>query len=441
LKWEGIWKEKSEIILEDIDILELDKKEYFLEKVFFEYFNNKNLDKKYWNKKDIKTLIEFVKWWNNWLRKKIISQINNYIYYTKSDKEFLKWENLEKLFFSWDNDDSLEKIDFFWNENFLDFYDKNKTEKIYICLENIVTERNKKIIFQPLYFIEVEIEEDSKEHFFTISISESNVSFNFFVEHYSKKLFKLQNKQEKDEWFQLEKDIDWLSIFKSKIDLYKSNIIKDFDQKNIKNNPYLISANDIWFIKWLLKEYQELIDKKDLSNISNTWLWIIFNESKFEKNNIDNLTRFTLLNNEQEKAVKQSLENKLSVIVWPPWTWKSQVVVNIMLNAYINNKTVLFASKNNTAVDTVLKKVSELNLSYYPFLRLWSKKSQEEWYPKIKNSLLQDTKTHYIDFKDLTRLQELIYNLEENIKDVENTYLKYFESYEKLELILNDYEE
>jgi len=287
----------------------------------------------------------------------------------------------------------------------------------------------------------VEIEEDSKEHFFTISISESNVSFNFFVEHYSKKLFKLQNKQEKDEWFQLEKDIDWLSIFKSKIDLYKSNIIKDFDQKNIKNNPYLISANDIWFIKWLLKEYQELIDKKDLSNISNTWLWIIFNESKFEKNNIDNLTRFTLLNNEQEKAVKQSLENKLSVIVWPPWTWKSQVVVNIMLNAYINNKTVLFASKNNTAVDTVLKKVSELNLSYYPFLRLWSKKSQEEWYPKIKNSLLQDTKTHYIDFKDLTRLQELIYNLEENIKDVENTYLKYFESYEKLELILNDYEE
>jgi hypothetical protein len=66
----------------------------------------------------------------------------------------------------------------------LDFYNKNKTEKIYICLENVITEKNKKLIFQPLYFIEVEIEENSKEHFFTISLSESNVSFNFFVEYY-----------------------------------------------------------------------------------------------------------------------------------------------------------------------------------------------------------------------------------------------------------------
>jgi len=112
-----------------------------------------------------------------------------------------------------------------------------------------------------------------------------------------------------------------------------------------------------------------------------------------------------------------------------------------MLNAYINNKTVLFASKNNTAVDTVLKKVSELNLSYHPFLRLGSKKAQEEWYPRIKNSLLQDTKTHYIDFQDITKIQNLILNLENSIKIVEENYLEYFESYEKLELILNDYEE
>lgn len=441
LKWQWIWKEKTENILENINNLEIKKKEYFLEKAFFHYINNKDWDKKYWNKKDIETLIEFIKWWNNSLRQKIISQINNYIFYTTSDKEYLKWENLRSLFFSWDNEDELEKIEFFWNDNFLDFYDKNKTEKIYICLENVITERNKKIFFQPLYFIEVEIEENSKEHFFTISIAESNVSFNFFVEYKWSKLFKLQNKQEKDEWFQLEKDIDWLSNFKSKIDLYKDNIVKDFEQENIKSNPCLISANDIWFIKWLLKEYQELIDKKDLSDIQNTWLWIIFNESKFEKNKMNNFTNFTYLNNEQQKAVKESLENKLSVIVWPPWTWKSQVVVNIILNAYINNKTILFASKNNTAVDTVLKKVSDLNLSYHPFLRLGSKKAQEEWYPKIKNSLLQNTKTYFVDFQDIVKFKKSILNLENNIKLVEKNYLEYFESYEKLELILNDYEE
>lgn len=260
------------------------------------------------------------------------------------------------------------------------------------------------------------------------------------MEYYSKKLFKLENKQEKNEWFELEKDIDWLSSFKSKIDLYKANLIQDFDKGKIIKQPCLISANDIWFIKWLLKEYQELIDTKDLSDIWNTGLWIIFNESNFTKNNIDQYTNFTLLNKEQRIAVKESLENKLSVIVWPPGTWKSQVVVNIMLNAYINNKTVLFASKNNTAVDTVLKKVAELNLSYYPFLRLWSKKAQDEWYPKIKNSLLQNTQTHRIDFQKITKLQESIWNLEKGIDTIENNYLRYFEEYEKLEIILNDYE-
>ncbi len=45
----------------------------------------------------------------------------------------------------------------------------------------------------------VVIEENVEEHFFTISISESNVAFNFFVEYYGKKLFKLENKQHKDE--------------------------------------------------------------------------------------------------------------------------------------------------------------------------------------------------------------------------------------------------
>ena len=440
LKWEWIWKEKSEIILENIDILELEDKEYFLKRCFQEYKNNKKWDTKYWNNKDIKTLIEFIKWGNNSLRQKTISKINNFIYYTNSDKEYLKWEDLENLFFSWDNDDWIEKVEFFWNDNFLDFYDKNKKEKIYICLENIRTERNKKEIFQPLYFIEVEIEENVEEHFFTISISESNVAFNFFVEYYGKKLFKLENKKEKDEWFELEKDIDWLSSFRSKIDLYKANIIKDFDKEKINKSPCLISANDIWFIKWLLKEYQELIENKDLSDIWNTGLWIIFNESSFTKNNISDYANFTLLNKEQSLAVKESLEKKLSVIVWPPWTWKSQVVVNIMLNAYINNKTVLFASKNNTAVDTVLKKVAELNLSYYPFLRLWSKNARDEWYPKIKSNLLQNTQTHRIDFKKITKLQDSISILEKEIDHIESSYLKYFEEYEKLEIILNDYE-
>jgi hypothetical protein len=75
-----------------------------------------------------------------------------------------------------------------------------------------------------------------------------------------------------------------------------------------------------------------------------------------------------------------------------------------MLNAYINNRTVLFASKNNTAVDTVLEKVSKLNLSYYPFLRLGSKKSQDEWAPKILNKLKQNTHSNSVNYQEIQEI-------------------------------------
>lgn len=441
LQKDWINKEVWSLNLEKVDEVDLHFKELFLEKCFHEYKINQNWDKKNILNKNIKTLIDFIKWDNNPLRKKIIKQINNHIYYLKTDKEYLNWEKLEKLFYSWDNKEDIEKIEFFWNLDFIDFYDTNKTEKIYLCLENVITERNKKLIFQPLYFIEVEIEENTKEHYFTLSLSESNLTFNFYVEYYKNKLFKLENKQEKEEWFELENDIEWLTNFESKINLYKSKIKKSFDKNNINKSISLISANDIAYIKWLLKEYNQLIDDKDLSNTKNTWLGFMFNETNIEKNHIDKLTNFTLLNKEQNNSVKESLENNLSIIVWPPWTWKSQVVVNIMLNAYINNKTVLFASKNNTAVDTVLDKVSKLDLSYYPFLRLGSKQSQDEWGPKIINKLKQNTLTNTISYNNIEDILENLWKLEDNIKQIEEKYLKYYENYEDLEIILNNYDE
>lgn len=63
LKWEWIWKEKSESILENIDIFKIEHKQYFLEKCFYEYIENKNWDKKFWNSKNFATLLEFIKWW------------------------------------------------------------------------------------------------------------------------------------------------------------------------------------------------------------------------------------------------------------------------------------------------------------------------------------------------------------------------------------------
>jgi very-short-patch-repair endonuclease len=66
------------------------------------------------------------------------------------------------------------------------------------------------------------------------------------------------------------------------------------------------------------------------------------------------------LNTEQRQAVRQALTNKVTVITGPPGTGKSQVVTSILVNAAWQGKTVLFASKNNKAVDVVETRVNAL---------------------------------------------------------------------------------
>jgi len=66
------------------------------------------------------------------------------------------------------------------------------------------------------------------------------------------------------------------------------------------------------------------------------------------------------LNHEQKSAVERSLRSPLTVITGPPGTGKSQVVSSILLNAAHQGQRVLFASKNNKAVDVVEARVNSL---------------------------------------------------------------------------------
>jgi very-short-patch-repair endonuclease len=66
------------------------------------------------------------------------------------------------------------------------------------------------------------------------------------------------------------------------------------------------------------------------------------------------------LNAEQRLAVRQGLSNPLTVITGPPGTGKSQVVTSLVVNAARQGQTVLFASKNNKAVDLVESRVNAL---------------------------------------------------------------------------------
>lgn len=66
------------------------------------------------------------------------------------------------------------------------------------------------------------------------------------------------------------------------------------------------------------------------------------------------------LNDEQRLAVGSAIAAPLTVVTGPPGTGKSQVVASILINAAYAGKTVLFASKNNKAVDVVKERADSL---------------------------------------------------------------------------------
>lgn len=64
-------------------------------------------------------------------------------------------------------------------------------------------------------------------------------------------------------------------------------------------------------------------------------------------------------NQSQYQAVKNALENQISIIQGPPGTGKTQTILNIIANLLINDKTVLVVSNNNSATQNVLEKLSK----------------------------------------------------------------------------------
>jgi hypothetical protein len=65
----------------------------------------------------------------------------------------------------------------------------------------------------------------------------------------------------------------------------------------------------------------------------------------------------TDVNDQQRKAVHAVDQSLLTVITGPPGTGKSQLVLNLVSEAYINGKTALLASHNNKAVDVVMERL------------------------------------------------------------------------------------
>lgn len=181
------------------------------------------------------------------------------------------------------------------------------------------------------------------------------------------------------------KKIDINSKITSKmgIGLYNKNLIFIGD-----SNLYTVS---------LLKDLDGLKGKNDLfdTSLSNLMYLNKLEENSFNIINTPNLVLPYPLDEYQISALNEVFNNKLSVITGPPGTGKSQFIMNLIINLFLDNKKVLFVSNTNEAVNIVNEKI---NKDFQNLLFRTGKKELRQELSKNFNDMCIDYQKAYNEY-------------------------------------------
>lgn len=213
-------------------------------------------------------------------------------------------------------------------------------------------------------------------------------------------------------------DLSLLSDFYANIEEIE-DIISNRIGKNelIDDRPYFLCLYRRCNVD-LEKEYEGILQMYKNANVTVP-IQAFFGEIKENKPN-KYLTPITVLdkniNLDQLLSIHNAMNYPVSYIQGPPGTGKTNTIINTIITAFFNRKTVLFASYNNHPIDTVFEKLS--SLKYYrndrnktieeipfPVLRLGKKEKVKESLKYIR-SLYYKAKNITIYPKTLMRNRE-----------------------------------
>ena len=126
-------------------------------------------------------------------------------------------------------------------------------------------------------------------------------------------------------------------------------------------------------------------------------------------------------NESQYNAVRNALENRLSVIQGPPGTGKTQTILNILANLLLYGKNCLIVSNNNSAVSNVVEKLSQPKYGLDFLVASLGKVENKEDFIKSQTGELPDISSWKVSAFRETELRKEIKRIEKGLK-------AYFES-------------
>ena len=157
-------------------------------------------------------------------------------------------------------------------------------------------------------------------------------------------------------------DWDW----KEEMDPYGLSLgpsLAEINEIGIFNRAIVLGCERSQFTKGLEQELvklQAITEQTFRPTALGGWLRGDFATFQPPANQDSELLEPFPLNSEQREGIEKALTRPLTVITGPPGTGKSQVVSTILVNAAMRGLRVVFASKNNKAVDVVETRVNAL---------------------------------------------------------------------------------
>ncbi|MFH1636855.1 MAG: AAA domain-containing protein [Candidatus Woesearchaeota archaeon] len=291
----------------------------------------------------------------------------------------------------------------------------------------------------PIFFIEIFAEE--KEDSIILTKESVSPDFNHYIltrhDYSVEEINKTRLEIGEEDGFaiKLQKVTELLNLDRKRITpLLEDGPLALRPSQQLINEAILYFGGRMGFTKGLIDELRRL---KNLPpyKLESTSLGILFDRYKYEpQDNKKELLEIFSLNESQETAVNNAFSSNISVITGPPGTGKSQVVLNVIANAVWNDKTVLFASKNNRAVDVVNDKLKAI-LSKDLIIRMGSSKHRKNAKLQIHN-LFQNKSSIKIS-SDIESTRKRLHDINHKINSIKEQLKEMAEINEEIEDIQN----
>ena len=215
------------------------------------------------------------------------------------------------------------------------------------------------------------------------------------------------------------------------------NIIQEkISKEKIDDRPYFLYLQRNVKVN-LEKEYESILTMYETGKVSIPIRAFFGELHSIEKN--ENDIPITLLNKkinlDQLLSIHNAMHSPVSYTQGPPGTGKTNTIINTIITAFFNNKTVLFSSYNNHPIDTVFQTLSSLQYKRhsgsidtipFPILRLGSNEKVKEalnyietLYQKCSNITIYSTtleRNKYDTIERTKKLSTLLKNHQETVE-------------------------